>query len=84
MSATDTFPLPEVVIGHHPDHGIVASLPTHSAAAQWMLEHLEFERVPGRSSLFTLTDQDREASARAAWAVKLLTGATTASTRTCP
>ncbi|MER7702410.1 hypothetical protein ABTX81_05865 [Kitasatospora sp. NPDC097605] len=67
--------LPDVAVGHHPDHGIVAALPTQSAAAQWMLERLEFQRVPDHPSLYALTDQHRQASERAAWAVKLLNGA---------
>ncbi|MFD8783803.1 hypothetical protein [Kitasatospora sp. NPDC059599] len=75
MPATDSFPPPDVAIGHHPDHGIVAALPSQSAAAQWMLERLDFHRVPGHPSLYTLTDQHREAPERAAWAAKLLTGA---------
>ncbi|MDH6709167.1 hypothetical protein P3T27_005913 [Kitasatospora sp. MAA19] len=75
MPAAEPTQLPDVAIGHHPSHGIVASLPTQSAAAQWMLERLDFQRLPGNPKLFTLTDQHREASERAAWAAKLLTGA---------
>ena len=67
--------LPEVAIGRHPEHGIVAALPTQSAAAEWMLERLEFQRIPGHPSLFELTDQHREAAERTGWAVKLLKGA---------
>ncbi|MFJ9841692.1 hypothetical protein ACIRYZ_14715 [Kitasatospora sp. NPDC101155] len=75
MPAPDPSQLPEVAIGHHPDHGIVAALPTQSASAEWMLERLDFQRVPGHPSLYALTDQQRESDERAAWAVKLLTGA---------
>ncbi|MEV4555749.1 hypothetical protein AB0K51_01985 [Kitasatospora sp. NPDC049285] len=75
MSVPDPTQLPEVAIGHHPDHGIVAALPTQSPAAQWMLERLDFQRVPGHPSLYALTDQQREAFERTAWAIKLLTGA---------
>ncbi|WP_224277324.1 hypothetical protein [Streptomyces sp. LS1784] len=75
MPAAEPTQLPDVAIGHHPSHGIVASLPTQSAAAQWMLERLDFQRLPGNPKLFTLTDQHREAPERAAWAAKLLTGA---------
>ncbi|MFB7620050.1 hypothetical protein [Kitasatospora sp. NPDC056181] len=67
--------LPDVAVGRHPDHGIVAALPTRSAAAQWMLERLDFQRVPGHPDLYALTNQHHEATERAAWAVKLLTGA---------
>ncbi|WP_441245290.1 hypothetical protein [Kitasatospora sp. McL0602] len=67
--------LPHVTLGHHPDHGIVAALPTQSAAAQWFLERLEFQPVPGHRSLYALTDQHREPTERAAWAAKLLNGA---------
>ena len=67
--------LPEVAIGRHPEHGIVAALPTQSAAAEWMLERLDFQRIPGHPTLFTLTDQHREAAERTGWAVKLLKGA---------
>ncbi|MFE4972869.1 hypothetical protein ACFRAR_12230 [Kitasatospora sp. NPDC056651] len=75
MPAAEPIPLPDVAIGHHPTHGVVASLPTQSAAAEWMLERLDFQRLPGNPKLFTLTDQHREAPERAAWATKLLTGA---------
>ncbi|MEV6209559.1 hypothetical protein [Kitasatospora sp. NPDC051914] len=67
--------MPDVAIGHHPDHGIVATLPTRSASAQWMLERLDFQRIPGHPSLYALTDQQREVSERAAWAIRLLTAA---------
>ncbi|MFF4820784.1 hypothetical protein ACFY2K_40120 [Kitasatospora sp. NPDC001309] len=67
--------LPDVAIGHHPTHGIVASLPTQNAAAHWFLERLDFQQLPGNPKLFTLTNQHREPRERAAWAAKLLTGA---------
>ncbi|MFF2078573.1 hypothetical protein ACFVXG_27935 [Kitasatospora sp. NPDC058162] len=75
MPAAEPTQLPDVAIGHHPSHGIVASLPTQSPAAEWMLQRLDFQRLPGNPKLFTLTDQHREAPERAAWAAKLLTGA---------
>ncbi|MEE1786904.1 hypothetical protein PUR71_28955 [Streptomyces sp. SP17BM10] len=75
MSAEVPRALPDVAIGRHPDHGIVADLPTQSAAAQWMLERLEFQRVPGHPTLYALTDQHREPADRTAFAVKLLNGA---------
>ncbi|MFE4357871.1 MULTISPECIES: hypothetical protein [Streptomycetaceae] len=75
MSAAEPTQLPHVAIGHHPNHGIVASLPTQSPAAQWMLERLDFERLPGHPTLYTLTDQHLQAPERAAWAAKLLTDA---------
>ncbi|MFJ7275420.1 hypothetical protein [Kitasatospora sp. NPDC098663] len=75
MPAAAPTQLPDVAIGHHPSHGIVASLPTQNPAAQWMLERLDFQRLPGNPRLYTLTDQHQEAPERAAWAAKLLTGA---------
>ncbi|MFJ6382684.1 hypothetical protein ACIQI7_22120 [Kitasatospora sp. NPDC092039] len=75
MPAAESTQLPDVAIGHHPNHGIVASLPTQNAAAQWMLERLDFQQLPGNPRLYALTDQHREAPERAAWASKLLTGA---------
>ncbi|MEV7121220.1 hypothetical protein [Kitasatospora griseola] len=67
--------LPDVVIGRHPDHGIVAALPAQSAAAQWFLERLDFQRIPGHPTLFALTDQHRDPADRTAWAVKAFHGA---------
>ncbi|MFD5437781.1 hypothetical protein ACFWJ4_37220 [Kitasatospora sp. NPDC127067] len=75
MPAAEPTQLPDVAIGHHPNHGIVASLPTQSPAAQWMLERLDFQRLPDHPTLYTLTNQHREAPERAAWAAKLLTDA---------
>ncbi|MEV6974483.1 hypothetical protein [Kitasatospora sp. NPDC093806] len=75
MPAEAPHALPDVAIGRHPNHGIIASLPTKSAAAQWMLERLDFRQLPGSPHLYALTDQHREAPERAAWAAKLLTGA---------
>ncbi|MFF1796058.1 hypothetical protein ACFVXQ_17865 [Kitasatospora sp. NPDC058263] len=75
MPAEVPHALPHVAIGHHPDHGVVAALPTQSAAAQWFLERLDFQRVPDHPTLYALTDQHREPAARAAFAVNLLAGA---------
>ncbi|MFD8321608.1 hypothetical protein [Kitasatospora purpeofusca] len=75
MSAEAPRDLPDVAVGRHPDHGIVAALPTRSASAQWFLERLEFQRVPEHPTLYALTDQNREPADRAAFAVKMLAGA---------
>ncbi|MFJ8442859.1 hypothetical protein [Kitasatospora griseola] len=66
---------PEVVLGLHPDHGVVADLPTHSAAAAWMVERLEFQPVADRPNLYVLTEQHRELPERLGWAIKVLNGA---------
>ncbi|WP_051816772.1 hypothetical protein [Kitasatospora sp. NRRL B-11411] len=68
-------PQPEVVLGHHPDHGVVAALPTRSAAAAWMLERLEFQRVADHPHLYALTEQHRDTPNRLRWAIKVLDGA---------
>ncbi|MFD7734206.1 hypothetical protein ACFV6F_27970 [Kitasatospora phosalacinea] len=68
-------PQPEVVLGHHPDHGVVAALPTRSAAAAWMLERLEFQRIADHPHLYAFTEQHRDAPDRLRWAVKVLNGA---------
>ncbi|MFC8720646.1 hypothetical protein [Kitasatospora sp. NPDC057198] len=68
-------PQPEVVLGHHPDHGVVAALPTRSAAAAWMLERLEFRRIADHPHLYALTEQHRDAPDRLRWAIKVLDGA---------
>ncbi|MFB7946504.1 hypothetical protein ACFC6L_16495 [Kitasatospora phosalacinea] len=68
-------PQSEVVLGRHPDHGVVAALPTRSAAAAWMLERLEFQRIADRPHLYALTEQHRDAPGRLRWAVKVLDGA---------
>ncbi|MFG3224697.1 hypothetical protein ACGF07_07955 [Kitasatospora sp. NPDC048194] len=75
VPAAEPSQLPDVAVGQHPNHGIVASLPTHNPAAQWMLERLDFQRLSGNPRLYTLTEQHREAPERAVWAAKLLTGA---------
>ncbi|MFJ5879848.1 hypothetical protein [Kitasatospora cineracea] len=71
----NTAPQPEVVLGHHPDHGVAAALPTRSAAAAWMLERLEFQRIADHPHLYALTEQHRDAPDRLRWAIKVLNGA---------
>ncbi|RKE22016.1 hypothetical protein [Streptomyces sp. TLI_171] len=71
----NTAPQPEVVLGHHPDHGVVAALPTQSAAAAWMLERLEFRRIADHPHLYALTEQHRDVPDRLRWAIKVLDGA---------
>ncbi|MFC8010385.1 hypothetical protein [Streptomyces cinereoruber] len=64
--------LPDVAVGRHPDHGIVAANPKNLAASTWMLERLDFGPVPGEPTLYALTDQQRDEQDRATRAVGLL------------
>ncbi|MCD0485236.1 hypothetical protein LO771_23330 [Streptacidiphilus sp. ASG 303] len=67
--------LPDVAIGHHPDHGIVAANPKQLTASTWMLKGLDFHPVPGHPTLYALADQQRDGQDRARRAVMLLRGA---------
>ncbi|MYQ47582.1 hypothetical protein GTW40_21450 [Streptomyces sp. SID4985] len=64
--------LPDVVVGRHPDYGIVATNPKQLPASTWMLNRLDFHPVPGHDSLYALSDQHRDGQGRAAQAVALL------------
>lgn len=65
-------PRPDVVVGRHPDFGIVASNPKHLAASAWMLKGFDFHPVPGHPSLYALANQERDGQGRATRAVALL------------
>jgi hypothetical protein len=65
-------PLPDVIVGHHPDHGIVATTPTPFAAGRWILDRLGFRPLADNPDLFALDDQERDGPDRAARAVALL------------
>ncbi|MBB5939960.1 hypothetical protein [Streptomyces zagrosensis] len=72
MSSSHLDSLPDVALGHHPDHGIVAANPKHLAAGTWMLEGFGFHPVPGKPTLYALADQQRDGQGRATQAVALL------------
>jgi hypothetical protein len=65
-------PIPDVIVGHHPDHGIVATTPTPFAAGRWMLDRLGFRPLADSPDLFALDDQEPDGSDRATRAVALL------------
>ncbi|MFD8916024.1 hypothetical protein [Streptomyces sp. NPDC059575] len=64
--------LPDVVVGRHPDYGIVAANPKQLPTSTWMLTRLDFHPVPGHDSLYALSDQHRDGQGRAVPAVALL------------
>lgn len=72
MPAPDHDPRPDIAVGHHPDHGIVAANPKQLAASTWMLKRLDFHPVPGHPTLYALADQQRDGQGRATRAVALL------------
>ncbi|MGM0358461.1 hypothetical protein ACNFRX_00425 [Streptomyces griseoaurantiacus] len=45
-------PEPHVVIGRHPDHGIVATNPTQHHVVDWYFARCNFSRVPGHPFLY--------------------------------
>ncbi|MFI0942768.1 hypothetical protein [Streptomyces sp. NPDC021020] len=65
-------PPPDVVIGRHPDYGIVAANPKNLAASAWMLRGFGFHPVPDHLGLYALADQPRDGRERATRAVDLL------------
>jgi len=69
MTSPATF---DVVLGRHPDHGIVATNPTQHHVADWYLDRLGFQRIPDRPSLYALQAPPAEATQRAAEAVRLM------------
>ncbi|MDT0464755.1 hypothetical protein [Streptomyces gibsoniae] len=72
MPAPDHDSLPDITIGHHPAHGIVATSPKQLAASTWMLRGFDFHPVPGHPALYALADQQRNGQGRATRAVALL------------
>ncbi|MFD9814899.1 hypothetical protein [Streptomyces sp. NPDC059080] len=64
--------LPDIAVGRHPDHGIVAKNPKQLAAGTWMLERLDFHPVPDHPTLYALADQQQDGPARTTRAVALL------------
>ncbi|WP_405589867.1 hypothetical protein [Streptomyces sp. NBC_01190] len=72
MPASQANPLPDVVVGRHPDFGIVATNPSDLAANAWMLRGFDFHPVPGHPDLYALADQQHDGRDRATRAVDLL------------
>ncbi len=66
---------PDVVVGHHPEYGIVAANPKQLPATKWMLHRLGFRPVPDHPTLHALDDQHRDSQDRATRAVASLTKA---------
>ncbi|WP_405013557.1 hypothetical protein [Kitasatospora sp. NBC_01539] len=63
---------PDIAIGRDPELGICAANPRQLAGADWTLERLGFERVPGSKVMYALTDQHRDGQVRATTAVDML------------
>ncbi|MEY9841705.1 hypothetical protein [Streptacidiphilus sp. EB103A] len=72
MPTPDHDSLPDVAVGRHPDHGIVAANPKQLASSTWMLKGFDFHPVPDHPTLYTLADQQRNGQDRATRAVALL------------
>ncbi|WP_217554046.1 hypothetical protein [Streptomyces sp. GbtcB6] len=72
MPAPDHDSLPDITVGHHPAHGIVATNPKQLAAGTWVLRGFDFHPVPGHPALYALADQQRDGQGRATRAVALL------------
>lgn len=63
---------PDIAIGRDPELGILAANPRQLAGADWMLERLGFQRVPGSKVMYSLTDQHLDGQAHATQAVSTL------------
>ncbi|MER0241711.1 hypothetical protein AAHZ94_06670 [Streptomyces sp. HSW2009] len=72
MPSPDHDPVPDIALGHHPDHGIVAANPKHLASGAWLLEGFGFHPVPGEPTLYALTAQQDDGHSRATQTVALL------------
>ncbi|QKW53613.1 hypothetical protein [Streptomyces buecherae] len=72
MPSPDHDAVPDIALGHHPDHGIVAANPKRLAAGAWLLEGFGFRPVPGEPTLYALTTQQNDGSSRATQTVALL------------
>ncbi|MBM9508002.1 hypothetical protein [Actinacidiphila acididurans] len=71
MPSPDYQSLPDVVVGRHPDLGIVATSPKH-LAADALLKGAGFRPVSGRPDLYALADQGHDGNDRASRAVAAL------------
>lgn len=65
-------PHPDVVVGRHPDHGVVAANPSQHHVVDWYLEHLGFRPAPDDPGLHVLDCPPAEAITRTADAVGLM------------
>ncbi|MFF8990874.1 hypothetical protein ACF09H_13185 [Streptomyces sp. NPDC014983] len=63
---------PHIVIGHHPDLGIVASNRHNTAVIDHVLRRVGFEPVPGRRQLYALAEPERDGIRRTRQAVQSL------------
>lgn len=67
--------LPDIAVGHHPLHGIVAANPKQLPATDWVLRRLDFQPVPNQPTLFALADQQRDGHGRTLRAIATLRAA---------
>lgn len=67
--------LPDIAVGQHPLHGIVAANPKQLPAAQRVLRRLAFRPVPDQPTLFALADQQRDGHGRTLRAIATLRAA---------
>ncbi|MCG7523035.1 hypothetical protein MHW47_01020 [Streptomyces sp. OfavH-34-F] len=67
--------LPDIAVGHHPLHGIVAANPTQGPDIEQALQHHGFHHVPGQPTLFALADQQRDGHGRTLRAISALRAA---------
>ncbi|MFI5801114.1 hypothetical protein [Streptomyces sp. NPDC051677] len=72
MPTPEHDPLPDVIVGRHPDFGIVAANPKQLTASAWMLKRFDFHPVPDHPTLYALANQQRDGHGRATRAVALL------------
>ncbi|MFD1660211.1 hypothetical protein ACFSL4_18905 [Streptomyces caeni] len=63
---------PHIVIGRHPDLGIVAANRHNTPVIDHVLRRVGFEPVPGRRQLYALAEPDRDGIRRARQAVQSL------------
>ncbi|MFF9072786.1 hypothetical protein ACF1A9_10805 [Streptomyces sp. NPDC014872] len=65
---------PHITVGHHDQYGVVAATSHDNHVAEHILRHVGFERLPG-STLYGLTDPQRDPVRRGAQAVQSLRAA---------
>ncbi|WP_269858005.1 hypothetical protein [Streptomyces sp. RPT161] len=62
----------DLAFGRHPQYGIVARNTRDLPAGQWMLDRLDFRRVPDHPHLYALADHYRDGRAHTAQAIATL------------
>lgn len=67
--------LPDIAVGTHPLHGIVAANPKQLPATETVLRRLDFQSVPDQPTLFALADQQRDGHGRTLRAIEALRAA---------